>query len=417
MGSTIYWQSKSGGSHDEKTIVKENEYIVVFAKNKEITKFGRRKIHNPAYKLEDEYKSERGGYSLNKLDRMMRGEHYSDALNYPVSCPDGTEIWPGNSLHKTTDWNWRWSKTKLKWGLENGYIEIKKSSRGLWAVYSKQYEYVDHNGNKVDRDYPYRSLITSDQYNTTKGGSEIKNILDGNVFDYAKPIGLIKHLIRVAGVSENDIVLDFFAGSGTTSNSILKQNAEDGINRKFISIQLDEVCDKSSEAFKLGFKTIPDISKERIRRVGDKILESECNEEWHKDIGFRVLKVDTSNMSDIYYSPDQISQGNLDLLVNNIKEDRTDEDLLFQVLLDWGVDLTLPIRKETICNKTVFFVDDNTLVACFDANITEELIKELAGLDPLRAVFRDDGFASDAVKINAEQIFKQLAPGTEVKSI
>ena len=197
----------------------------------------------------------------------------------------------------------------------------------------------------------------------------------------------------------------------------MKLNAKDGGNRRFVMVQITEPCDVKSEAYKAGFKSIADISKDRIRRAGKVILKNDCNENWNKDIGFRVLKVDTSNMSDIYYSPDQISQGNLDLLVNNIKEDRTDEDLLFQVLLDWGVDLTLPIRKETICNKTVFFVDDNALVACFDTNITEELIKELAGLDPLRVVFRDDGFASDAVKINAEQIFKQLAPGTEVKSI
>ena len=157
-------------------------------------------------------------------------------------------------------------------------------------------------------------------------------------------------------------------------------------------------------------QTISEIAKERIRLSGQKYTED-------FDIGFRVLKVDTSNMADVYYSPDQVTQGSLDLLVDNIKADRTDEDLLFQVLLDWGVDLTLPIRKETIQGKSVFFVDDDALVACFDLRINEALIKELATKEPLRVVFRDDGFESDAVKINAEQIFKQVSPHTEVKAI
>ena len=248
-----------------------------------------------------------------------------------------------------------------------------------------------------------------------KATSEIEEI--GVQFDdYPKPIGLLKYLISMVR-GDDFIAMDFFSGSSTTAHAVMKLNSEDGGNRKFVMVQIPEPCNKNSIAFKSGFSTISEISKERIRRAGENILKGHTHSDWSKDIGFRVLKIDTSNMSDIYYSPDQISQGNLDLLVNNIKEDRTDEDLLFQVLLDWSVDLTLPIRKETICNKTVFFVDDNALVACFDSNITEELIKELAGLDPLRVVFRDDGFASDAVKINAEQIFKQLAPGTEVKSI
>ncbi len=194
-------------------------------------------------------------------------------------------------------------------------------------------------------------------------------------------------------------------------------NAEDGGNRKFIMVQLAEECDKKSEAFKAGYKTIAEISKERIRRAGAKILEGECHQDWNKDVGFRVLKVDTSNMADVYYSPDQLGQVDLLAQIENIKPDRTDEDLLFQVLLDWGVDLTLPIRKETIQGKTVFFVDDDALVACFDLRINEALIKELATKEPLRVVFRDGGFESDAVKINAEQIFKQVSPHTEVKAI
>ncbi|BCA92714.1 hypothetical protein HMSLTHF_24890 [Vreelandella aquamarina] len=197
----------------------------------------------------------------------------------------------------------------------------------------------------------------------------------------------------------------------------MQLNSEDGGRRKFIMVQLPEPCDEKSDAFKAGYGSIADISKERIRRAGQKILESDCHPDWNRDVGFRVLKVDTSNMKDIYYRPDQLSQGDLLEAVDNVKPDRTPEDLLFQVLVDWGVDLTLPIRRESLHGKTVFFVDDNALVACFDTDITEELVKELAKHEPLRVVFRDNGFVSDAVKINVEQIFRQLSPSTEVRSL
>jgi adenine-specific DNA-methyltransferase len=182
-------------------------------------------------------------------------------------------------------------------------------------------------------------------------------------------------------------------------------------------VQIPEKCDPESEAFKLGYDTIAAISKERIRRAGRRILEGDFHSNWNRDVGFRVLKVDTSNMKEIYYRPDQLSQGDLLEAVDNVKPDRTPEDLLFQVLVDWGVDLTLPIRRESLHGKTVFFVDDNALVACFDTDITEELVKELAKHEPLRVVFRDNGFVSDAVKINVEQIFRQLSPSTEVRSL
>ncbi|MDZ4262930.1 MAG: site-specific DNA-methyltransferase, partial [Pseudomonadota bacterium] len=222
-------------------------------------------------------------------------------------------------------------------------------------------------------------------------------------------------------------------------HAVMKINYEDGGNRKFIMVQLPEVCDEKSEAFKAGYKTIADVSKERIRRAGNKITElfNANGAEEHKeesddlfksssvppvvkkefDIGFRVLKIDSSNMADVYYSPDALSQDLVTQMTDNIKPDRSAEDLLFQVLLDWGVDLTLPIRKETIEGKSLFFVDENALIACFDMGVDEILVKTLAGFKPLRVVFRDNGFASDAVKINVEQIFKQLSPATDVKSI
>ena len=210
-------------------------------------------------------------------------------------------------------------------------------------------------------------------------------------------------------------------------------NAADGGARRYILVQLPEELDEAkatSPAAKVTIqkavkfldsirkpKNIAEISKERIRRVGKKILEGDCHTGWDRDVGFRVLKVDTSNMEDVYYRPDQVDQKDLLHAVDNIKTGRTHEDLLFQVLVDWGVDLTLPIRRETVQGKTVFFVDGNALAACFATDVTEELVKELAGREPLRVVFRDNGFVSDAVKINVEQVFRQLSPGTDVKSI
>lgn len=232
--------------------------------------------------------------------------------------------------------------------------------------------------------------------------------------DYPKPVGLIKYLASM--IRENDfITVDFFSGSATTAHAILQLNAEDGGSRKFIMVQLPEPCDESTGAFKAGYKTIAEIGKDRIRRAGKKINENNKR----LDIGFRVLKIDTSNMADVYYVPDALEKENLSLFVDNIKPDRTAEDLLFQVMLDWGVDLALPIEKKAIQGKDVFFVDGDALAACFDAHggIDESFVKELATAKPLRVVFRDSGFKDSAVKINVEQIFKLLSPSTEVKSI
>lgn len=215
------------------------------------------------------------------------------------------------------------------------------------------------------------------------------------------------------------MILDFFAGSATTAHAVMQLNAKDGDNRKFIMAQLSELCDEGSEAFKAGYKTIADIGKERIRRAGKKIKEENATTAPDLDIGFRVLKVDTSNMQDVYYNPDAYSQDLLFKMTDNIKPDRTEEDLLFQVLLDWGVDLSLPVTKETIAELPVYFVNDNALAACFvkDGTVTEDFCKGLAKRQPLRVVFRDAGFKDDSVKINVEQIFKLMSPHTDVKTI
>jgi len=216
--------------------------------------------------------------------------------------------------------------------------------------------------------------------------------------------------------------LDFFAGSSSTAHALLALNASEGFNRKFIMVQLPEATAEGSIARSEGYETIADLSKERIRRAGKKILEGECHTDWDRDVGFRVLKIDTSNMQDVYYRPDQLEQKGLLDAVDNIKPDRTPEDLLFQVMVDWGSDLAAPISRESVQGKTVFFVNKSEyagpdLIACFDTGVTEDLVKELAKHEPIKAVFRDNGFVSDAVKINVEQIFRQLSPTTDVKSI
>lgn len=237
-----------------------------------------------------------------------------------------------------------------------------------------------------------------------------------------KPVRLIKQLIRWANNTDNGIVLDFFAGSGTTAHAVMQANAEDGADRRFVVVQIGETPEPKSDAAKAGFRTIAEVSKERIRRAANKIGEEHskvAQTSGKLDLGFRVLKVDTSNMADVYYTPDQITQGELLDTVDNIKPDRTPEDLLFQVMLDWGVDLALPIEKKVIQGKDVYFVDTDALAACFDktGSIDDAFAKELATHRPLRAVFRDAGFKGDDVKINIEQIFKLLSPGTEVKCL
>jgi len=215
-------------------------------------------------------------------------------------------------------------------------------------------------------------------------------------------------------MSANDIILDFFSGSATTAHAVMQLNAEDGGNRKYIMVQLPEPCNEKSEAYKAGFKNISEIGKERIRRAAKKIKEETGAD---IDYGFRVFKVDSSNMKDVYYRPEELSQQDLFGMVSNIKEDRTGEDLLIQVMLEWGLELSLPMEKRNILGKEVHFVAGNSLVACFDEDVSEDLVREIAKEKPLRVVFRDSSFADDAARINVEELFKMLSPTTEIKVI
>lgn len=255
------------------------------------------------------------------------------------------------------------------------------------------------------------------------GGSDDALLAELKIpFDTPKPVQVAKRLIQSI-CKNDDILIDFFSGSCTAAHALMLLNAEDGADRRFIMVQLAEECDEKSEARKLGYSVVSEIGKNRIRRAAQKIREefseSLPTRNTDLDLGFRLLKVDTSNMADVYYAPDALDKANLDLFVDNIKPDRTAEDLLFQVMMDWGVDLALPIARKSIQGKEVFFVDHNALAACFDAHggVDEVFVKELAKSQPLRVVFRDAGFKDSAIKINVEQIFKLLSPATEVKCI
>ena len=245
----------------------------------------------------------------------------------------------------------------------------------------------------------------------SQGTKEIKAL---NIpFSFSKPSNLIKYLINLID-DRNSIVLDFFSGSGSTAQALMQLNSQDNGTRKHIQVQLPESCNENSEAIKNGFDNICDIGKERIRRAAKKIKE-ETNSDI--DYGFRVYRLDSSNMQDVYYKPQDYDQSNLDLFGDNVKSDRTSDDLLAQVMLDWGLPLSLKIEQVDVSGKKVFKVAENSLYACFDSGIDEDFAKAIAQDEPLRIVFKDSGFKNDTAKTNVKQLLKQLSPETEMKVI
>jgi adenine-specific DNA-methyltransferase len=387
-------------------LVNEIDYILVYSKSSmgELLGLPFSGEDEKIYDQEDKF-----GKYLTRTLRKTGGEDRREdrpTMYFGIESPAGSLVFPiGPTGYES---RWRCGEDSYKELLKQNRIEWKMGSDG-WKPYQKFY---------LEGRLKQPSNLWQGLEGNKKASLTIKELFNGKVFDTPKPVGLIEHCLMIA-TKENDLILDFFAGSSTTAHSVLSLNSKDGGRRKFIMVQLPESCDESSEAFKAGYKNIAEIGKDRIRKAGKKIIENKCSDDWNRDIGFRVLKVDSSNMSDVYYNPDAVSQDLLSEQEDNVRSNRTAEDLLFQVLLDWGVDLTLPISSETIQGKSVFFVDEDALVACFDkqGGIDEDFVKELAKRRPLRVVFRDAGFKSDSVKINVEQIFKLLSPSTEVKCI
>ena len=409
--SNMIWQN-TGGSNTGSNIVTITEYVLIYGKNKNLVKIKLIEKNDENYKLKDEFFETRGRYYLQKLDGKFTPDHYTESLNYPIYV-EGKEIWPGGGNFKSNElWNWRWSKTKVEWGIKNKFIEFIQKGDEI-SVKFKNYEFVDNQGNKRIPSVPPKNVIGSSISSTATGTAELYEIFRNDYFPFPKSSKLLSYLLKLIDF-DNGIVLDFFSGSATTAHAVMQLNAEDGGNRKFIMVQLPEKCDEKSEAYKAGYKTICDIGKERIRRAGKKIKE-ENPSVTNLDIGFRVLKLDSSNMKDIYYKPSDYSQNLLDSFENNIKEDRTPLDLLFQVMLDLGKPLSAKIEEKRIAGKQVFIADDNDLIACFDKDVTEETVTAIAKLKPLYAVLRDSGLSSDSVGANFDQIFATYSPNTTRK--
>lgn len=397
--ATFVWKNKYGPGAFTKGVAYLHEYVLCYGKNYpsnvEAT-LSESEIEK--YNKTDEKVSIRGGFITQPLATKSKDDRPN--LVYPL-LHNGIEIWP--------DKQWIWEKKRLYDAYNKGEIVINEKN-GKYSVRFKQY-LRDENG--VMRKGKPLSLLTF-VFNQD-GTKEMEELLGRGVFDFPKPTELIKYFLslRINEIEDNEYtVLDFFSGSSTTAHAVMRQNAEDNGKRKFIMVQLPEVTDEKSEAYKAGYKNICEIGKERIRRAGQKIKEDSPLTTQDLDTGFRVLKCDTSNMKDIYYSPSDFDMNLLDMMADNIKEDRTPEDLLFQVMLDLGVELSSKIEETVIAGKKVFDVADGFLIACFDKDVNDETIKAIAQKQPYYFVMRDSSLASDSVATNFEQIFATYSPDT-----
>ena len=404
---TIIWKKRYGGGAKEKWLVSLQEYVLIYCKDAmnlgELFVPLTKENIDRYYQKKDENYNLRGGYRTHPLEATKSMDARPN-LVYSIPAPDGSDIWPKRQ--------WLWSKERAYEALMNGELEIYKGSDGKWQVASKQY-LKDSDG--TERQGKMFSII--ENIYTQHGTNEMISLMgNAKIFPFPKPSEFIKQLLSL-GTDKDSIIIDFFSGSSTTAHAVMKINSEDGGHRKYIMVQLPEVCDEKSEAYKEGYKNICEIGKERIRRAGAKIKEESPLTTQDLDVGFRVLKLDDSNANDVYYVPSDYSQGFLKQLEAKIKSDRTDLDLLFGCLLEWGLPLSLPYNSEKIDGYTVHNYNDGDLIACFDENIPDNVIREIAKRQPLRAVFRDSSFVDSPSKINVSEVFKLLAPDTRVKVI
>ncbi len=387
----LIWKKKQGGGNDSSFVVAEHEYVLCFCKNISYVKLELDKkyqLSDALYPFEDS----KGSFGLITLDKASI--QFSSSLVYEIIGPNGEKYLP--RIIKGKQSCWRWGKKKV----EEQYNELVFKNG---KVYTKYY--------KPDGVTPRSLLIDAVYGRTESGNDDIKALFPLSPFSYPKPVLLLNHLVSI-GAEKNSLVLDFFSGSATTAHAVMQLNAEDGGNRKFIMVQLPELTDEKSEAYKAGYKNICEIGKERIRRAGKKIIEDNKDKEGidKLDTGFRVLKLDSSNMEDVYYTPQEFS---LQSLFNeNVKADRTNEDLLFQVMLDLGIELSAKIETRQIAGKTVYLVDENYLIACFDREVTEATITEIAKLHPVYFVMRDASAANDNVIDNFDQLFEAYSKDT-----
>jgi len=425
----------AGRKNDSKYVSISHEYIVCYVKNKNYLndkkiiwrqkKKGLDKVYSKYQELRRKYQEDHTSITkemklwfknLSDSDEAKAHAHYCHSDKKGLYFPSDIS-WPGGGgpkyevIHPVT-----LNPVKIP---SRGWVTSDPNKMQQWIAEDKVHFGENENFVPCLKSYlkekelqtPY-SVFYQDGRASSK---RLRTLMEGNLFDFPKDEQILQDLIAMVS-DDNDIILDCFAGSSTTAHAVMQQNADDDGKRKFIMVQIAEKVNEKSEAYKLKFKNIADISKERIRRAGKKIVEENSDKEGiqHLDIGFRVLKIDSTNMKDVYYTPDSLKQADILDLASNIKEDRTSEDLLFQVMLDWGLELSLPIERKAVAGKEVFYVAGNSLVACFE-ELTFDVVDEVAKDHPLRFVSAEKAIHLDHDKTNIKERFKQLSPDTEVK--
>lgn len=407
------------------TYMISHDYVLCYVKSAKNIFIGKQ-YEDASYKYSDEYESTRGKYNL-KQPLDCNSISYSASLDYPITH-EGITYYPGGDYNEylkrkegkvlPKDYAWRWSKDLFNFGLENGWIVFQNG-----RIYTKGYlnAAIEKGPNGyviVSREKTRKNStidFISNEYSNDIAKKQVASFGIDASFDYPKPYNLVEELLSTYYNWGDAIVLDFFSGSSSTAEAVMRKNAVSKTFAKYIMVQLPEELEESNRGKNKQYKTICDIAKERIRRAGKKIKEETGLSAQNLDTGFRVLKLDTSNMEDVYYTPQKFD---LQSLFNeNVKTDRTNEDLLFQVMLDLGIELSAKIESKHIAGKTVHFVDDNYLVACFDSDVNESTITEIAKLQPIYFVMRDASAANDNVIDNFEQIFKHYSPDTNCRII
>lgn len=395
--SNIIWQKKFSRSNDATYFSSMHDHILCYCNNNI-------KIDEKGWNIGLLPRGEEipNGYSNPDNDprgpwtsTIMSAKSGSQSLLYEITTPSGRIVVPPSGRY------WSCSRdTFNKWKAENRiWFGINGDSTPRKKTFLSEVQ---------DGLRPNSILFQNEVGNNQEGKQEVKALFNGvGVFDGPKPVRLLYTLLTIGNLSKGDIVLDFFSGSSSTAHATMKLNAEDGGNRKFIMVQIPEETPEDSEARKAGYKTIPEVAKERIRRAGKKIKEESPLTTADLDTGFRVFRLEEGNYEDVKRSPKEFKQDQLDLFLNNIKADRNDLDLLFGCMLDWGVQLSLPMTQEVVDGKTIYTVNDGDLVACFAENVSEDVVKAMADKMPLRVIFRDSCFAQDADKINIYETFKQ----------
>lgn len=396
------WQKIHSNKNDAKYFSENHEYILVYAKSKVDVKIGllpRTKEMNERYKNPDN--DPRGPWQSGDL--VASGERSTGyfIVKSPIT---------GKEFNVPEGKHWVYSEENLKKLVADNSIWFGKDGNAFPR--KKRFLSEVQNGRT-----PGTLWLSNEVGHNQSATREVIKLFEGNrYFDFPKPVELIKRILQIS-TSDNDIILDFFSGSATTAHATMQMNLEDGGNRKFIAIQLKENTNEKTEAFKAGYKNISEIGKERIRRAGKKIIQENPNVAGKLDIGFKVFFIDETNMNPIYYTPSEVGQQQLFSMIENIKEDRTSLDLLYQVMLSLGMELSLKVDRQDLVGCEILDVDNGSLIACFANMVNDQIIRAIAAKEPLRAVFKESSFNNSSAKINLKEIFKELSPHTKVKVI